>query len=306
MAKLLISLLLVVIYCALSYAKLYVWDGAYYDNIFGGKLFVTTTEVKGKGKKYDGVYVQGVISNVGYLRGKVKGNVWTGHYVLAGEAARTGTFRLQYYNGKPGRFKGELREERLVDNAPPFTESRFNGKQLKNYAPSDVEAFRVDPEVLTEQLRPVLTGRWNYAPGFNGVTQWDILTFGEEDHFLSSSYRYYYSSVPPPIVPAHGYERGFSPHPGVAFTNFYENGWMGTNGPYSGIDLLIAKNNNTMYTTYWNARSIGFFDYKMGSPDFVNVYTKDMTYAVTEADALANVAALLPTPQLQGAIGFTN
>jgi len=303
MAKLFISLLLVVIFCALSLAKppkISAMDGSYEDNIFGGKLFVSTTEVKGKGKMFDGTYAQGVISNVGYLRGKVKGKIWTGHYVLAGEVARTGTFKLQHYSGSPAHFKGEFMEH-LLSNDKTLAESKFSGKQLKNYSPSDIEVFRVDPEVLTDELKPVLSGSWN--GGVNAVKQWNIMTFGEGEHFVSSSYHYTY----PDNTTAHGYERGLSPHPGIAFTNFYENGWAGSKGPYSGIDLLIAKNNHTMYTTYWNFPAIGFFDHSLGSPDFVNVYTKDMNHAVvTEDEALANAAALLPTPQLQLTVGFRN
>ncbi|RYG63319.1 hypothetical protein EON64_16170 [archaeon] len=131
------------------------WVGTYTEPTYGGNLVVcVSTITSGSDQTY---YGQALLSSVGYLRGTIAGNVWTGQYVLAGVEAIKGDFTLVLdTSGATATYSGNYTQagSSIVYSAA--------GSQTSSSTPSDLDCFRVDDSLLTDTSTYDFTGKLSY------------------------------------------------------------------------------------------------------------------------------------------------
>lgn len=90
-----------------------------------------------------------------------------------------------------------------------------------------------------------------YEGAWEGATDEWIINYSKDTNRFSSSYFFETG-----IDYEFGYERGYFFMNGIAAAStWYES------GTYRGIDLLVLKNEDAFYGTYWGIDSMASFDY---------------------------------------------
>ncbi|RYH05813.1 hypothetical protein EON65_43730 [archaeon] len=140
---------LVILFISCALAAPSDWVGTFTEPIYGGSLAVClSTITDGSSTTY---YGQALMSEVGYLRGTIVGNVWIGQYVLAGIEAIYGDFTL-VLDSTGATYTGNYTQagSNIVFSA--------SGTQTSASVPSDLECFKVDDSLLTSSSFYDLTG----------------------------------------------------------------------------------------------------------------------------------------------------
>lgn len=125
------------------------WVGTFTEPIYGGNLAVClSTITDGSTTTY---YGQALMSSVGYLRGTIVGNVWTGQYVVSGVEAINGNFVL-VIDPTTSTYMGNYTQagSTIVADA--------SGTQTSASTPTDLECFKADDDLLTQTSFYDLTG----------------------------------------------------------------------------------------------------------------------------------------------------
>lgn len=213
------------------------WEGTFNDPVYGGNFKVCVTY----SSEFDTYYAQGKFSDVGYIRGTVDAfDQWTGEYWMAGREGKHGSFNFSLTDpggGNPLEYSGYFNE------MPGYMYS-FSGEKSSSSTPSDLECFRSDLSLLTSSSRFDFTGLWTV----NGATRYMYAT----SQYLISSYFY----APPSDF--HGFQAGPLYSNGqVHSSNWYED------GDWQGLYLFVAKNDNTLYSLWWEYDALADFDYSM-------------------------------------------
>eukprot|EP01031_Cornospumella_fuschlensis_P026287 gene26287-31754_t len=217
------------------------WVGTYTEPIYGGNLAVCVSTITDSTSGTTTYYGQAVMSSVGYLRGTIAGNVWTGQYVLAGAEAINGDFVL-VLDPTTSTYSGNYTQ------AGSSIVATATGTQTSASTPSDLECFKVDDDLLTQTTFFDMTGVYGVASTPNYMYS--------SDGYCQVSYTYYYSDGTP--SPGTGY--------GPTFWNgqVYVFNWYET-GSDEGIEIEVAKNSTTNYYVWWFIPSMSSFDYSSGS-----------------------------------------
>lgn len=209
------------------------WEGTFVDTFLGGQMHVCVSQAPW------GMVAQAVISNAGYMVGTLENNRWQGKYFLAGEEAARGHFDIML-NADGGGYQGK----RMA--AGQFGEVPFSGSRISAATPSDLDCFRSSPSMFTEDA-----GKHPWEGMFHGVVEnWNINEHKGHDTF-SSSYHYELDGQR-----VDGYERGSLHDEGrVGMSSFFEG------GAARGVDLMVARDKDSFYSTYWAIPSMAAFDY---------------------------------------------
>lgn len=233
------------------------WVGKYTEPLFGEGLNVCVDLVGGE---YHG---QGLLSSLGYMRGKIVGNVWTGDYWLAGFEGRMGHFRLALGGGLAS-YDGYLTEN------PGRQNMTTSGTRTSSSMPTDMECFRTDSEYLVDGATYDLTGHYTQPAADN--EHWYFIHDGTTH---TSSYTYTADSIP-----------------GTSYGPVYLNGQVSLDNWYEagldeGIELIVAKNATTFYNLWWFAPRVSEVDYSTKEDDnfgiFIN-YLNPMSSSLSTDD----------------------
>lgn len=249
------------------------WEGHFSAPWYGGGLSVCLSHLM-NGQTIG----QGVFSSLGYMRGQVVDNVWNGTYYLGGIEGRHGMFVLE--QSPNGSFIGNFTQ---MDGVNHFT-FPIGGDQMDDVTPNELECFKADDNYLVPHNFS-FHGRWEGG----GLHGWDIVV-NKNSHEITSSYNYSYA----PHHPAFGVEHGHLMEDGlIAQTNFYENG---NPLPFSGIDLIVAKNSTAFYAMFWNFPTVSAFDYsRFNESAFCgqSIFRRNRGHPVGTKDAHQNVCSSL-------------
>lgn len=209
------------------------WNGQWQDSYFGGSLHVCVT-------MHNGVnYAQGVFSHAGYMRGTIDNrNQWKGSYYLAGSDERGGKFSLNL--DRKSNMRGYFTEWGNFAQVP------VNNKNIDRDVPDDIDCFRSAAPLLDKKGHHSIGGMYN-----GGVDNWMIYS----DSVLktvNSSYSYLPEGWTSDQL---GYEVGnYHLRGQVTQTSFYEK------SSAKGIDLIVARDENSIYSTYLNIPSLSSFN----------------------------------------------
>ncbi len=132
------------------------WVGTYNDPIYGGEIYVCVSQVEGN---YIG---QGVFSRIGYMRGKIENNLWSGNFWSAGLEVKQGSFKLQLETTGNTTFSGSFLED-------PEINYLISSNQTSSATPEDMECFKTDDDLLKADAPFYsLNGIWQaYATQYN-------------------------------------------------------------------------------------------------------------------------------------------
>jgi hypothetical protein len=209
------------------------WNGVFTDGFLGGEMHVCVSSIVN-----NGFLAQAVISHAGYMAGRLEGANWSGQYFLAGEDAPHGTFSL------------DLDGDSVTGTFTPagyLIGGSVESSRISSSTPADKECFRADPIMFApdRNFGNQFEGRWA-----GGVDNWNI-NFDKPTNRVTGSYHYDTEER------VFGYERGtvYQSHSHVASTSFFEG------SDARGVDLLVLKNENEFYATYWAIPSMSAFNY---------------------------------------------
>lgn len=244
------------------------WNGKFTDSMYGGNLAICTSLI---GSVY---YGQGVISNIGIVRGTISGNVFTGEFYLAGQEAKRGTFSLTLNADVSTGYTGTFSEE----PNPAAITIAVTGSRVTNTAPSEVECMKVDNSMLTRTAYTDITGVW-YRSGNSNPYYYAVDSTAKTE---VSSYSYIYADG--------------TVSPGTSYGTVYLNGqlllenWY-ERGADEGMTIILAKNDTAAYSIWWFYSRISDFDYsQVTDPDFwgTQFFKKDTSYSSADVFAAVN------------------
>jgi hypothetical protein len=240
------------------------WDGTWSDPILGGEIKVCTdTDDSGI------VWGQGVMSNVGYMRGTINtDNVWSGSVIFPGQDVPTGSFTYTLTNAAPNPNTFVV----TSFSVKPFlgnTQGSLSGTQSSTDSPSDQECFKTSMNYINKDF--------NYTGTFTNSDQSTLFYNKQTGSTFDSSYVYQWtgtdghiakSYVTGPILSSFGGSVGSSQiNPGTWFEE----------GSTEGIELSVMKDDTSYYYLWWYITSMYDFDYStknQGSNYGVNTRTR--------------------------------
>ena len=212
------------------------WSGEYEDRVFGGSLFVCTTDMSSSGS----TIAQGVFSQFGYMRGEVVGNRWEGMFYMAGLEARHGSFNLSLASSD------ELFSGNFVDSAG-FS-FHMEGNKLSSGVPKDTDCFKSDENLLTLEGSDSLYTLTSKALALN------IDTNATQDRYAYSDANEAYISWTASFGIGFNYGTVFA-NGQVSCMQWYEG------NSAEGIELVVGRDLDSYYSVWLLSPSVAFFNY---------------------------------------------
>lgn len=234
------------LWCSLLPGSLSAWTGEYEDPIYGGSIFVCESTVDSQ------TYAQATFSRLGYMRGEVSGDEFSGEFWLQGWESIQGTFSLVLSGSS---YSGSFTQQ-------PGITYNISGSKISSSEPSDLECQRSDDYLLTSTEYYSSTGSYVHVGGDNGkgIVSNSIQESEAGAGTTYGTYQYVFYSTG---VLAHGTEYSVSHLNGQVKT-----GRWSESGGYSGINMYVAKNSTHHYTSWWDVPRIAEFDFSLASnPD---------------------------------------
>lgn len=262
------------------------WVGSYADPTYGGLLTVCVSQI---GSTY---YGQGLVSDVGYLRGTIDtNNVWTGNYYMAGNAATNGNFTLTL-SGTFASYSGSY-----FQAGSGITYTVSSASRTSSLTPTDEQCFKVDSSMLTTMVFVNMTAAYDACEGENDCYK---MYLGVTETTATYSYAYTYSdgSVYPGTIQGPVLGNGQ-----ILPSNWYEA------SDSNGIELSVAKNATHMYDLWWDVPSVADFDFSTQSVDDFGQSLMPMdasiSIATANADAYSNMCYALWTASAESSCLLT-
>lgn len=229
------------------------WNGEYTDPVWGGSMYLCVSQVNGVN------YVNGVFSEIGYIRGTVTDNftITNANWYMQGYEGRHGTVTLTLTTSTtPATYTASWLDD--GGNGYSYTSS---GSQTGTDMPDPLQCFQPDDSCLPS-CSFEMAGIYEATTG-DGNTYWNN---NDDQGNYVASYQYTWGAG----NIANGYQYGpiMDQTAQIGVGDWYES------GNTVGVEMWVAKNATSYYYMWWWIPRISDYDFNGGQSHGNSIKTR--------------------------------